>query len=120
MKKCVICGKLFEPKQSNYTTCSKECSIANARFRSKAWLKTDVGAKKMKEYQRRYRKAHQGENTKVCKTCDKPLENGNQTYCLNCLLKDYKYNNSHTAIRRLNNRGISAKDAREEIRLRGI
>lgn len=41
------------------------------------------------EYQSAYYHKHKKKSTKRCAVCGGELEHGNQTYCLDCLLKDY-------------------------------
>ena len=40
IKKCVICGKEFEPLRKGHKTCSRECSKKNTAEAIKKWRET--------------------------------------------------------------------------------
>lgn len=117
-KVCKICGKEFQAINRNYCMCSPECrKISERESRRKSmrkYLATDLG----KEISRLYYKKHRVLVNKKCVCCGTKLNDGRQTYCLECLLKDYRDNRTPISIRRLYSRGFD-KDMIEE-ELKGI
>lgn len=76
------------------------------------------------EYQSAYYHKRKKKTTKRCAVCGGELEHGNQTYCLDCLLRDfangYKTGDGYfTACRRLYNRGYDVKQMVAEAQERG-
>ena len=60
---------------------------------------------------------------KYCAICGAVLPNGCQTYCLDCLLKGFKYTEGEerkVAAHRLRNRGFTPPEIWREIEKRGI
>lgn len=119
-KMCRICGKVFDAKQSNYVCCSPECGETNRKMKKKNYILTETQREKNNERNRMYYKKTRKPTTKTCKSCGALLSHGRMTYCLDCLLKDFKLNNTRQARHRLENRGYTAMDAWLEIKQRGI
>lgn len=110
-KECRICGKSFQTKNKNAVCCSHECSIIN----QKLWAKQHP--EYFKEY---YPKRHTKIRViKYCKICNEELPNAKQTYCLDCLLKKYMYEDKHKALHILGCRGYDKAMVHEELKQRG-
>lgn len=121
MKKiCRICGKVFDAKQSNYVGCSPECRKINYRRKLHGYVLTEEQRDKKNEYHKMYYRKNRKPTTKTCRSCGVLLPHGRMTYCIDCLLKDFKANNARQARHRLENRGYTVMDAWLEIKQRGI
>ena len=121
MKKiCKICGKVFSARQSNYVCCSPACSKTNRQIKQRSYILTESQREKNNERNRMYYRKTWKPTTKTCKTCGALLPHGRMTYCIDCLLRDFKQNGTRQARHRLENRGYSVIDAWIEIKQRGI
>ena len=120
LKVCKICGKKFETGRGNRKTCSPECQKNNKKLYDSEYDKANkekINAK----YKERYRRKKQ--ITKYCVLCGGKLANNRQLYCLDCILRDFKYGNGkaiQTAKDRLYSRGYNLQAAWAEIEKRGI
>lgn len=77
-----------------------------------------------KQYAHEYYVKHRKKADRCCKICGGELDNNNQTYCLDCLLRDfangYKTGDGYfTACRRLCSRGYDVKQMVAEAQERG-
>lgn len=104
-KICIVCRKPFSAANPRYKMCSAECRKKHYaeydKIRLKAYYHSGAGKKKHKTY---YKPVE-----KLCASCNKPLPDGRQTYCLRCLLLDFKYGDTDTAYKRLACRGYDTK-----------
>lgn len=111
INKCKICGKEFSAKQRNYVTCSKECRNKNNEnnrnnYTQKNRFELTI---KAKEYYEKVGKFNIKHVKKNCLNCGTSI-NGNQMYCLKCLVignssPNLKYR--HMCKTLLSNRGYS-------------
>ena len=119
-KICKVCGNSFQAVNSRYTICSDECrkkhNREQNRERNALYYKSAIGKYKHKKYN----KEHYAYVNKHCAKCGDPLTDGRQSYCLDCLLRDYLYNNTATTRQRLYNRGYDTEMILTEIEERGI
>lgn len=122
IKQCKICGTEFETVNSRYCCCSDNCR--KIHYRNLQSKNRSENREKRNEQRRFfYRLEHRKgllENPKKCAVCQQPLSDRRQTFCLDCLLKDYKYNNNKQSMQRLFSRGYSSKEIWDEINTRGI
>ena len=125
MKKiCPVCGKVFTTNNSRYKFCTRECAVIGYKAHKKRYYKDNPEKKPTREeakasYRKRMQKGYQT-NPKLCAKCGTPLPNRAQVYCLDCLLRDYKYNYTKRAAHRLSCRGHTAVDIWQLIESRGI
>lgn len=115
---CIICGNDFEAVSLNSKYCSDTCrKIGKARI-SKRY--NDKHRKTAAYYINRetYRKNTYHYAVKYCKSCGKKLNDGRQTWCLDCLLDDYVNTKSRIALIRLTNRGYNKARILELLRNR--
>lgn len=107
IKHCKICGTEFIAKRKGQVLCpSPECKKANINQKSKEWH-------------------HSGRfKPKFCAKCLAVLPNRRMKYCIDCLLRDYKYSESgferNRAIGRLCCRGYDVEMIRQEIEEKGL
>lgn len=113
-KSCCICGKLFQAKAVNIQCCSSQCKTekrkqSNMRYKkgSEYWAI---------HYPQLYAKRR---IIKYCKICNCELPNGKQSYCIECLLKEYFQGNKQKAFHILSCRGYNTIMINEEIKQRG-
>lgn len=92
-KICSICGKSFVSDFYGRKYCSKSCAKVAIRRRH------DI-------------------KPKFCATCGKQLADYRQTWCLDCLLKDYEKTHSSVAYHRLCNRGFDRDTIIQELKNR--
>ena len=115
IKICPICGTEFETINSRYKYCSDKCRKVVMdklnKEHAKIYYNSDNGLRK----RRAYYKAHYQPVKKYCLECGKQLEDGRQTWCLDCLLKDYAETASPLAYKRLLCRGYDKELIMEEI-----
>lgn len=117
-KICPVCGMTFEAANSRYKYCSDECRKKRKYNANKAHLKEYYKTSRGIYARKTYYKKHHKPVEKYCADCGKKLDDGRQTWCLDCLLKDYAENNSHIAYQRLANRGYDRELIMEEINSR--
>ena len=119
-KICKVCGGSFKAVNNHYVICSEECRKKylrdKSRIRSKIYYHTLHGKIQRKNW---YKKNHTPV-AKFCLSCGDPLPDGRQTYCIDCLLRDYKYGNRAVAAQRLACRGYDKEMILTEIEDRGI
>lgn len=119
-KICPICNCEFETPNNHYRYCSAECRKEHTRQydkeRAKIYYHSSRGTHNRKIYYKEHRKLVE----KYCPDCGKRLEDGRQTWCLDCLLKDYATTESPVAYKRLVCRGYDRELITEEINSRGI
>lgn len=115
-KNCPICGAEFETINSRYIYCSDACrKEADKRRCSKRNYNYHLTHK----YERHlYYKQHYEPVEKYCEGCGKRLDDGRQSWCLDCLLDDYINNKSKVAYQRLSCRGYDKISILQEISLR--
>ena len=111
-KICEICNAEFEATRV-FTKYCPDCRLNAYRDNTKIWQKNNPD--KIREARRRKYLVEV-----FCATCGEKLPNGKQVFCLNCLLKDYKYNYSQKAAARLCCRGFNSKEIWDMIKERGI
>lgn len=115
-KICPICNRNFEVANSRYKYCSDECrkqqKRQNDRVHAKLYYHSSRGMHNYKAY---YKPVE-----KYCPDCGKRLDDGRQTWCVDCLLKDYAETKSRIAYKRLSCRGYDRELITEEINSRGI
>lgn len=115
-KVCKICGKQFQAINRNYCMCSPECRKISERESRKQTLRryyaTDLGKEKILRYYRKHRVLVD----KMCACCGIKLDDGRQTYCLECLLRDYRDNHTPISVRRLYSRGLDKTMIKEELK----
>ena len=92
-KRCKICGKSFQARQSNYLCCSAECKRINfkqsqARYSEKRkQIYRERYGKGTEKYKQRYAEYFSKHRViKYCRICNSQLPNSNQKVCFNCLL----------------------------------
>lgn len=115
-KICKVCGESFQTADTRRKYCSDKCFKEHERERLAIFNRTSIGKFKRKQY----RKEHYTPVGKCCVECGDPLTDGRQSYCLDCLLRDYLYNNTATTRQRLYNRGYDTEMILTEIEERGI
>ena len=117
--KCCICGKETTVINSRYRTCSKLCSKVLKKQEMKRWYFENKAyrQKHLERVKKRYRK---NRKDYFCIVCGSVLPHGNQKFCLNCLLKDYKYGNRTLAYNRLTCRGYDKEMIDFEVKERNI
>lgn len=96
--KCKICGAEFIQKQSNYTICSDECRKINMKEWQKQWDKRNPERKIIHNKNYRLKKFGYNKNRigKKCRICNEVLKKACQTYCVKCILKNWKYSDKKT------------------------
>lgn len=97
MKKCVVCGKEFEPIRYNQICCCQECKMQRQRDR----------------HNQRY-KQYTAENR--CRDCGEFLgKNYKSVFCLKCLIRrnNYKKKNKDVKIDRLGEAVQTVKEYNE-------
>lgn len=119
-KVCKICGKEFQAVNKNYCLCSPECRKISERESHKDALRKYYATTLGKERSKRYYKEHRTLVNKQCACCGTKLDDGRQSYCLNCLLKDYRDNPSVISRKRLYSRGFDKAMIEEEIKERTV
>lgn len=88
IKKCRVCGKEFKAKQSNYVVCSSECRENNRKKVALRYYKNNEAKLKScaKDYYKNIKHLKIKHVKKHCLICNKELNHGNQTFCLECLI----------------------------------
>lgn len=118
-KICPVCNSKFEAANPRYKYCSVDCRKAvekeYQREKNRIYYNSTIG----KAVHKRYYKLHYKPVDKCCQGCGTKLEDGRQSWCLDCLLQDY-IKGSVKAIHRLNSRGFDKAMILEEIDFRGI
>lgn len=116
-KTCPICGAEFEAANSRYKYCSDACrkEVENRRQTKRNNAEYYAAHKHKRKL---YYKQHYKPVEKNCQGCGKRLEDGRQSWCLDCLLDDYVNNKSRAAFQRLSCRGYDKAMIMEEINLR--
>lgn len=75
-KNCIVCGKEFEARQSNYTICSPECRRKREQKQqikyNQIW-KTEEYKKIRNERDRKRRREYRKNNPRLCTICGEPL-----------------------------------------------
>lgn len=121
MKKiCPVCGKVFDAKNPRYKYCTRECARTQWRVQNLKYNHSDKGRKAARLRERKKARQRYLANPKLCASCGTPLPNGCQTYCIDCLLRDYKQNRTKKAYQRLSCRGFGAQEIWELIKMKGI
>ena len=68
---CLVCGKQFKAKQSNYTLCSDECREVRRRYRVSLKFNDPEYKESRRRYDKQYQKSHYVKKTFYCKICGK-------------------------------------------------
>ena len=113
IKRCAICNEEFCAKSGRYNYCSDECRKIGKYNNNKKYIERCKAAGKAYWTNYAYKPV-----VKHCKKCGTVLPDGRQTWCLDCLLLDYKLNKSPKAYQRLSLRGFTKTTILEEIRNR--
>ena len=115
-KICPVCGNSFQAVNAKFKYCSDDCRKKYNRERLHIYRNTLKG----KYYRHKYHEQHYEPANKHCTKCGELLTDGRASYCLDCLLKDYLYNNTAVTRQRLYNRGYDTESIMNEIKERGI
>ena len=114
--KCKVCGKEFQARNPKYCYCSEKCRTDGlrqvCREHTYRWNQSDRCKEVRKSYYLRTRTLVD----KFCAVCGVKLPDGRQTYCLECLLKDYRDTHSQISIRRLYSRGFDIQMINEAVK----
>ena len=119
-KICPICSRKFQAVNPRYKYCSDECrekvEVLRKRKSALNYSHSTIGKIKRKQYY----KQHYQPVIKYCKTCGGKLESGKQTWCIDCLIKDFLYSHTKESYGRLANRGYDVDMILEEAEARGL
>lgn len=117
-KVCVICRQQFNTDNHCVKFCSDKCRTESNVLRHKAYNKQYCKTAHYLNYKKDYHKNKYQPVIKYCKICGNKLNDGRQTYCINCLLDDYARTKSKEAFMRLANRGYNKSLIIKELRNR--
>lgn len=108
-KECPICNKMFYSQNRKKIYCSSLCRKRHDSLKSKE----KYNKQKYLEYYKQHR------IIKNCAICNKALPNGKQSYCMDCLLKEYLHGDTKRARHILECRGYDKATIQYELKQRG-
>ena len=117
-KTCIICEQKFYTNNHCVKYCSDKCRAEGDVLRRKAYSKQYRKTSHYLSYKKNYYKNKYQPVIKYCKICGNKLNDGRQTYCINCLFDDYARTKSNAAFMRLANRGYNKSLIMKELRNR--
>lgn len=113
---CRVCGKEFQATNSNYCYCSKECRYIGTKKSRREYARDFNRTDKHRLQRKNYYLRNRTLVDKFCAVCGVKLPDARQTYCLECLLKDYRDTHSQTSIHRLYSRGFDIQMITEAVK----
>lgn len=117
-KNCAICGQEFLALNKNHKYCSDDCRKKGFIIVNKEYNKQYRHSNAYHIYRELYYKRTHKYVVKHCKTCGKQLDNGRQSWCIDCLLDDYTKTKSKEAVLRLASRGYNKAAIMQQLKNR--